>query len=1268
MKKALALLLSLFLISQMMQICFAIDLKNDDFDSFSEDVISLIQDYSSQENNPVSAESYSVARTTVQNTDATENAHLTNRLIVKSKTKPDVLNSSECISGYNDLFVFQFENAEDTEYAYNYYSALNYIEYVQYDSFCFADEIIADSSNENAATIPTQTQSEVFKFNALNKYLSDNNITYEDELSVAIVDTGIAYDHTYLKDRVVSTGFDSVNNNSDYDDNSHGTHVAGIVVANSLENVILKPYKVLNSDMRGTELQVYLGIQAAANDGADIINLSLSIVGESDILHDAVKYACDKGAVVICSAGNNGVDLTNTKYSPACFDEVITVGSCKNTKQISDFSNYGSKCDIFAPGEDVISTGLANTFISKTGTSMSAPFITAAVSYILLDSPNSDFSVVKNKLLRNTAPCTSVKNGLYINAEFLTRTLPKIPAPTFSYTKSYFSEPFELTLSTSITDGEIYYKTSDFDNDEYVLYSEPITVNFDMTVYAYVIADGYETSDITNYFYNRSPQDASLFTVDSNGTLTDYAGESQDIVVPAKVNSKYVKSISPTLFKNNKNIRSVMFQAYMVSIPSEAFYGCDNLRYIRAKGVTSIGENAFENCINLKQFVGSKVNTVSDYAFYGCDKFKNFDFTSTQTVGNSAFENINLTTISPNSIVTVGSKAFKNTGLTYITLNNAVSVGDYAFANCSKLSSVTFLKLENLGEYAFAESPNLLRISLGGLKSISENAFLNDTLLESVMAPDLQSLPDGIFSNLSALTKVEFDTVTVIGDEVFNNCTDLSVLKLPKVTSLGNSVFNGCKNIVNVDFPELTELGANVFKNCIGLKKVELNSMTSIDFADFTDCKFIEEFSCNSATELKYFDNSVTFTDDYNISLLFPALTFFSADSVLSLPDYMFCGSSDLAKVSFAAIESVGKYAFYNCDELSDLNAPNLKVLNEYAFCGCKKLKPTIENISDLYSNALNGVIFEANTIFSDLQFAGENAFEGCDIERAIFPKIVYAADLPRNGIILIATEGNGKIESGIKTEATIYAINGSFAQSDAQQAGYKFVEYNEQTAVMNQPGDKRYNNKQNFVFDILTAKCNYQWYYLDSYGNETTYTNKTGSEIEINGHISDIGFYCVAVSKVGGKEFTITSNVVKNIFASVKNNLNSENIIFDSDNKILLSLKKQITDVSDFLKTDDIDVDIVPSVEFNGELCYGTGTVIYLLDENGERFDKYTLCVKGDADGDGVVDIIDIAQCERVVNSGYVLQDEFMYSLDLNQNKTVDITDYQNLVNYALA
>ncbi len=199
---------------------------------------------------------------------------------------------------------------------------------------------------------------------------------------IAVVDTGIQLNHPDL-DAKITAGYDFVDNDTNATDgNGHGTHVAGTSAAETnnstggagtCPNCNLMPVRVLNNSGSGTLTAVANGITWAADNGAEVINLSLG-GGGSTALQNAVDYAWNRGVFLACAAGNSNTSSTASAY-PAAYTNCFAVASTTSSDARSSFSNYGNWVEVAAPGSSIYSTWLNSGYNTINGTSMATPHV-----------------------------------------------------------------------------------------------------------------------------------------------------------------------------------------------------------------------------------------------------------------------------------------------------------------------------------------------------------------------------------------------------------------------------------------------------------------------------------------------------------------------------------------------------------------------------------------------------------------------------------------------------------------------------------------------------------------------------------------------------------------------------------------------------------------------------------------------------------------------------------------------------------------------------
>ena len=327
----------------------------------------------------------------------------TKRLIVKAEKLDDYRGAIDCVSGYNDLYILQYDSQLSAKKAYEHYLRSSLVEYVEPDTiYSSQEEEIdvfipeGDEGNEfdDATAAAIQWLSDKIGFTDIKERLAQR--IEDNYVLVAVIDSGADTDHDLLKDRLVESNVNmsgSGDLNSAEDDYGHGTHVAGIIANNTLSNVKIKPYKVLNSEGKCSLSTIATALDMAVIDGADVVNISISGRSESPTLTASVDNAVAKDVNVVVAAGNSKLDLNKNYVSPACIESAITVSATDKVDNLASFSNYNGTIDIAAPGVDIESSYLNNTYISLNGTSMAAPQVAAGLAIlqsISLDIPASE--------------------------------------------------------------------------------------------------------------------------------------------------------------------------------------------------------------------------------------------------------------------------------------------------------------------------------------------------------------------------------------------------------------------------------------------------------------------------------------------------------------------------------------------------------------------------------------------------------------------------------------------------------------------------------------------------------------------------------------------------------------------------------------------------------------------------------------------------------------------------------------------------------------
>lgn len=209
-----------------------------------------------------------------------------------------------------------------------------------------------------------------------------------------------------------------------HDGFGHGTHVAGTIAAAANGRGVvgvayrarLMTVKVLDDRGAGSTGAVAEGIRYAAANGARIINLSLETTFDDARMRAAVEAAAAANVLIVCAAGNSGLDVDRSAVYPVSIPAANLVGVAATEpvegRTLGDFSNYGRlTVPVGAPGVEVVSTSKDGGFETKSGTSMAAPHVTGVAALMAAVAPDLPGAQLRALLLqhavRTSAPVGS---------------------------------------------------------------------------------------------------------------------------------------------------------------------------------------------------------------------------------------------------------------------------------------------------------------------------------------------------------------------------------------------------------------------------------------------------------------------------------------------------------------------------------------------------------------------------------------------------------------------------------------------------------------------------------------------------------------------------------------------------------------------------------------------------------------------------------------------------------------------------------------------
>lgn len=240
-----------------------------------------------------------------------------------------------------------------------------------------------------------------------------------ESVKVAVIDGGVNFNHPEFlsKSGGVVSGWDYVDNDSIANDepggsgSGHGTFVAGIVKLTA-PGAEIHAYRVLDTTGRGDGYTVSDAMLRAVDDGCKVINLSLGMVGRTDVLDDAMRYAEKINVIVVAACGNDSTDTNYLFPFPASRSNCIAVAALDSFNILADFSNYGEKVNVCAPGTQIYSTYLDSLFAWWDGTSFAAPFVAGTAALLISADSAITAEQIDSIVARTSTNVDSLNPGL----------------------------------------------------------------------------------------------------------------------------------------------------------------------------------------------------------------------------------------------------------------------------------------------------------------------------------------------------------------------------------------------------------------------------------------------------------------------------------------------------------------------------------------------------------------------------------------------------------------------------------------------------------------------------------------------------------------------------------------------------------------------------------------------------------------------------------------------------------------------------------------
>ncbi|MCM1286391.1 MAG: S8 family serine peptidase [Acetobacter sp.] len=824
-KKILSIILSIIIILSTVVVGFyayANDIESKNIENFVDEVADIVSTYDTDKEFVVSSETPEIIS---QNDDPTiweptlfeddekpleenELDFQTCRLIVKQSKRFDDKDAIAVADGFEDYHIVQFENEKDTEEAYNKYLNDKYVSSVS------VDEIISVDLSDNQSAINEKITAEDLTDNwytystGIKEFLTRkadilNNSDFFD-IKVAVLDTGINYNHQYFTeintDRLVKTGFNLFSDGDESDDTyGHGTMVASVIAANTPNCVKIATYKVISNSGITSLSYLIEGFIQAKLDGCKIFNCSFGINGldekNDEILQFTLKSLYDEDCFICVAAGNYATNMDYGSWRFENSDYVYCIGGNTAYNIPYQKTNYGESVRLLAPATDIPVAEFTGGYKLSAGTSFSAPFISAV--YALLDIIYNNMTMAEKERMmvgstvqHDTPYSTGYFGSGIIDVlklfDMLEEKAPEInvinSGKNYGTDKNVYVGPVTIELKSD-ENCDIYYTMgSKYPSPrDSILYTEPIKFSDDyFTIKAIAVnkKTGYRSAFSSKQIHSATLDDEDMFTINNEGVITSYSGNVKYLKIPETINGITVEDIGQYVFSNINCIGVVLPET-----------------------ITELGiknEHIVEN-----------------------DEFGTFDHYYSYAFSGNPF-------------------------IQYIISKNLSVIHDFAFEMTNELKEVDFPNVIKITEGAF-DGSHIYGMNLPNLKDLDSNVFshgVKTCTIREFYAENLETFSWSTFTYCKHLSLLDIPNANICKADIKNDYRNNDCREVFSHTQLLKSVtLNNLDNTTNSNYAY-----SDMFYNC-GAKRFELSNAVKIDSLP---ANYLENIVFNADGSLNY--------------------------------------------------------------------------------------------------------------------------------------------------------------------------------------------------------------------------------------------------------------------------------------------------------------------------------------------------------------------------------------------------------------------------------
>ncbi len=798
MKKYLSVILSVIMLFTTISPCYSViaaEIEQENVQSVSDKVCAMSDEYNKEYEEKLES-------------SEAESLTVDNRLIVETKSKINTYDSVDEVYGLGYAFI-QFDNEEDAQKAASQYEK---------QGLTVQNDKVYNLSATSSSSAESDWAYQYSEADTTLKYFKNNN---NPQIIVGIIDSGIWYDHSEMKDRVIRTYTNfstSYIGDRENDEHGHGTNVAGVIAQSTPDNVKLSAFKVADGEghiYTSSLICAYEYILAMKENQPDIINMSYGgYEPESPIEKNLLKELKDSGIALIAAAGNENVDTKDS--SPANNENVLAVSAYDENGNKCWFSNYGSTVDIAAPGANVKTYKVANatSYDYVDGTSFSSPFVAAAAAYVLMQdtsrTPDDIYEILKDSAVkRNKASDRMWAGAGLLNFSNLIEGERKSDV-IFNYESGTYDDTIKVELSCADKlNTKIVYTTDGTlpSSSNGSTYRNAIEVDSQATIIAAafpIIGSAMHSKYTINNYQIFRNADENDFEITDEGVITAYNGKYTAIRVPDTIKGITPLQIGVGCFMNS-DIVNIELPDTIYRIDYDAFNG-SALERVVGLGVTEVSSRTFKNCYSLYEENMPNITKLHSEAFYGCNLLTELTFADKleyayeECFSGTGLQKADFLNLSWEN------RSFENTPITYANLPKITHLNG-GFKDCKMLKEVNIPNVTKIGEYAFANCISLPKeMDFTNITELDYNAF-RDSQFERLDLPNCLKTWGYSFYNASAKTiNIPKCKNLSIKDFAGSNLEYLNIENAEKVSCSIDGIFQNCFSLKYLYAPNLQQI------------------------------------------------------------------------------------------------------------------------------------------------------------------------------------------------------------------------------------------------------------------------------------------------------------------------------------------------------------------------------------------------------------------------------------------------------------------------------